>query len=134
MGVLSGDCEALCSASSKRVTMWHIQFHALQLSRGVLQCVAVCCSVLQCVAVRCSVLQCVACGISNSMPPSYLEVCCGVLQCVAVCCMWQIQFHALQLSRGGFWLCVRVCVCVRVCAFVCVCVCVSESKCVCVCV
>jgi len=38
-------------------------------TRGVLQCVAVCCSVLQCVAVCCSVLQCVA-------------VCCSVLQCV----------------------------------------------------
>jgi len=37
-----------------------------QVSVGVLQCVAVCCSVLQCVAVCCSVLQCVA-------------VCCSVL-------------------------------------------------------
>ena len=53
--------------------------------RGVLQCVAVCCSVLQSpksllfqIRIRkwgvcCSVLQCVA-------------VCCSVLQCVAVCC------------------------------------------------
>ena len=29
-------------------------------AKGVLQCVAVCCSVLLCVAVCCSVLQCVA--------------------------------------------------------------------------
>jgi len=50
--------------------------------RGVLQCVAVCCSVLQSVAACCSVLQCVA------------VVCCSVLQCVAV---WATALH----SRKG---------------------------------
>ena len=39
--------------------------------RGLLQCVAVCCSVLQCVAVCCSVLQCAV-------------VCCSVLHCLAL--------------------------------------------------
>ena len=44
------------------------------LSRGVLQCVAVCCSVLQCVA---GYMTCYT---------SCLVVCCSMLQCVAVCC------------------------------------------------
>ena len=44
-----------------------------KMLRGVLQCVAVCCSVLQCIAVCCSVLLCVA-------------VWCSVLRCVAMCC------------------------------------------------
>jgi len=35
-------------------------FIGIAVRRGVLQCVAVCCSVLQCVAVCCSVSQCVA--------------------------------------------------------------------------
>ena len=56
-------------------------------SRGVLQCVAVCCSVLQCVAVCCSELQCVA--VCCSVLPVYcsvLQCVASVLQCVAVCC------------------------------------------------
>jgi len=67
--------------------------------RGVLQCVAVCCSVLQRVAVCCSVLQCVAVLATalhsrkgngaehvHSTPRQrrYVE---GVLQCVAACCI-----------------------------------------------
>jgi len=54
-------------------------------SKGVLQCVAVCCSVLQCVAVRCRVLQCVAgcCRVCCSML-QYVALCFTVLHCVAV--------------------------------------------------
>ena len=49
------------------------------ISRGVLQCVAVCCSVLQCAAICCSVLQCVAvcCSVcaSRNAHSLHLPVC-----------------------------------------------------------
>ena len=49
--------------------------------RGMLQCVAVCCSVLQHVAARCSALQCIV--VRHSVL-CYFAVCCNVLQCVAI--------------------------------------------------
>ena len=88
------------------------------ISRGWLQCVAVCCSVLQCVAVCCSVLQCVAvCKDSNAVPGkpcAYREVGCSVLQCVAVCCSvlqyvkiaMQYQVNHMHIERlvfNAYW-------------------------------
>jgi len=109
-----------------------------QCRKGVLQCVAVCCSVLQCVAVCygllqcvmvcCSVLQCVAFSSAyrgGASMHNAEKVCCSVLQCVAVCC------SVLQ--------CVAVCCSVLQCAAVCcsvlqcVAVCCSVLQCVAVC-
>jgi len=87
--------------------------------RGVLQCVAVCCSVLQCVAIwweasnreksdHC--LQCVA-------------VCCNMLQCVAMCCnelqcalLFEVRHHSSVILNNGValllnieqWCCVMI--------------------------
>ena len=61
---------------------------------SVLQCVAVCCSVLRCVAVWCSVVQCVA-VCCNVL--HYVAVCCSVVQCGAVWCS-VVQLVAVQCS------------------------------------
>jgi len=68
-----------------------------QVSRQMLQCVAVSCNVLQCVIICCSVSYFVAvsCGLlqcqstrrdSTSFCPNYTSVCRQLLQCVAACC------------------------------------------------
>ena len=62
--------------------------------RGVLQCVAVCCSVLQCVAVCCSVLHevfsyCVCLFRRPFVDAGFqrrVAVCCRVSQCIALWC------------------------------------------------
>jgi len=72
--------------------VWHVSAEQIfpdgdmsEMMRGVLQCVAVCCSVLRCAAVCCSVLQHAA------------------LQCVAVCCnfsfdVWRVSAEQIFLD------------------------------------
>ena len=62
---------------------WHTCIFPATMGRGVLQCVAVCCSVLQCVAVSCSV----TCISMTHIGKGWVAVCCSVLVCVAVCCV-----------------------------------------------
>ena len=53
--------------------------------RGLIQCVAVCCSVLQCM-LQCVAVCCVLIHIQRRGLIQCVAVCCSVLQCVAVCC------------------------------------------------
>ena len=81
--------------------------------KGVLQCVAVCCSVLQCVAVCCSVLRCVA-------------VCCCVCWNVLLWSAAELAGDTVWVSANGVLQCVaecsRVLQCVAVCSRVLQCV------------
>jgi len=95
-----------CSAYVANIYLTYV----FQVSGGVLQRVAMCCSVLQCVAVCCSVLQCVA-------------VCCSVLQCACneclphVCVPGIVQCAVLwcsALQRAAVYCSVLPCVAVCV--------------------
>ena len=72
-------------------------------SRGLSQCVAVCCGVLPCVAGCCRVLQCAAVCCSVAQCP---VVCCRELQCFAVCC--SVLQHIPPRARL-FWFIVVCC-------------------------
>jgi len=113
---------------------------AQQVTRCVLQCVAVCCSVLQRGAAWCSVLQCVQCGCEflhcSLAPNRSLTVCCSVFQRVAVCCsvlQCGCEFVCCSLTPNrSLTVCFSVLQCVAVCCSVlqCVAVCCSVLQCV----